>query len=78
LLNSFSFIAGRFDNKFVEERFSMTAIEDDYSEAEVETAAIAAALVAHRNRQLSSQVVIRNERDTSNWKWLSRWERMQR
>ncbi|MBK8026912.1 MAG: acetyl-CoA carboxylase biotin carboxylase subunit [Chloroflexi bacterium] len=78
LLSSFSFIAGRFDNKFVEERFSMTTLEEEASEEETETAAIAAALVAHRNRQLASQVVIRNERDTSNWKWLSRWERMQR
>jgi acetyl-CoA carboxylase biotin carboxylase subunit len=78
LLSSFSFIAGRFDNKFVEERFSMTAYEEAPTEDELETAAIAAALVAHRNRQLAGQVVTRNARDTSNWKWLSRWERMQR
>ncbi|MCK6576683.1 MAG: acetyl-CoA carboxylase biotin carboxylase subunit [Anaerolineae bacterium] len=78
LLASFSFIAGRFDNKFVEERFSMTSHEEEITEEESETAAIAAALVAHRNRQLATQVVIRNERDTSNWKWISRWERMQR
>jgi len=76
LLNSFSFIAGKFDNKFVEERFSMTTFEENPSEEELESAAIAAALVAHRNRQLAGQVVIRNERDTSNWKWVSRWERM--
>ncbi len=78
LLNSFSFIAGKFDNKFVEERFSMTTGEEPPSEADLETAAIAATLFAHRNRQLAGQVVSRNERDTSNWKWLSRWERVHR
>lgn len=78
LLNSFSFMAGKFDTKWVEEHFRMDTYEDDPNETEVETAAIAATLHAHRSRQLASQVVIRNERDTSNWKWLSRWERMNR
>jgi acetyl-CoA carboxylase biotin carboxylase subunit len=78
LLNSFSFIAGKFDNKFVEERFSMTTYEQPPSEEDLETAAIAATLFTHRNRQLATQVVKSNERDTSNWKWLSRWERVHR
>ncbi len=78
LLSSFSFLAGRFDNKFVEDRFSMTTYEQAPSEVELETAAIAATLFAHRNRQLAGQIVNRNERDTSNWKWLSRWERVHR
>jgi acetyl-CoA carboxylase biotin carboxylase subunit len=78
LMNSFSFIAGAFDTKFVEERFSMTNYEDVPSEEELETAAIAATLFAHRQRQLASQVVTRGERDTSNWKWVGRWERMHR
>jgi acetyl-CoA carboxylase biotin carboxylase subunit len=78
LLNSFSFIAGRFDTKFVEERFSMTTYEEAPSDRDLETAAIAATLHAHRRRQLATQVVGRNERDTSNWKWLSRWERIHR
>ncbi len=78
LLNSFSFIAGKFDNKFVEERFSMTTYEQSPSDEELETAAIAATLFAHRSRQLAGQVVSRNERDVSNWKWLSRWERVHR
>lgn len=78
LLNSFSFIAGKFDNKFVEERFSMTTSEQPPTETDLETAAIAATLFTHRNRQLAGQVVTRNERDTSNWKWLSRWERVHR
>jgi hypothetical protein len=37
-----------------------------------------ATLVAHRQTQRSAQIIQRNERDTSNWKWISRWERMQR
>jgi acetyl-CoA carboxylase biotin carboxylase subunit len=78
LLNSFSFIAGKFDTKFVEDRFSMTTYEQPPSDAELETAAIAATLFAHRKRQLAGQVIARNERDTSNWKWLSRWERIHR
>ncbi|MCC6801690.1 MAG: hypothetical protein IT319_02305, partial [Anaerolineae bacterium] len=45
---------------------------------DLETAAIAATLFTHRNQQLAGQVVTRNERDTSNWKWLSRWERVHR
>ena len=48
------------------------------SPEELEAAAIAATLFAHRRAQLASQVVTRNERDTSNWKWVSRWERMNR
>jgi acetyl-CoA carboxylase biotin carboxylase subunit len=78
LLNSFSFIAGKIDTKFVEERFSMTTYETPPDENELETAAIAATLFAHRQRLLAGQVVGRNERDTSNWKWLSRWERVHR
>jgi len=78
LMNSFSFIAGKVDTKFVEERFSMTTYETAPLDREVETAAIAATLYAHRQRQLAGQVVTRNERDTSNWKWLSRWERVHR
>jgi acetyl-CoA carboxylase biotin carboxylase subunit len=76
LLNSFSFIAGKFDTKFVEERFSMDTYEEAPTEKELETAAIAATLFAHRQRQLASQVVAPGKRDTSNWKWVGRWERM--
>jgi len=78
LFNSFSFIAGKFDTRFVEERFSMTTFEQAPNEDELETAAIAATLFAHRSRQLAGQVITRNERDTSNWKWLGRWERIHR
>jgi acetyl/propionyl-CoA carboxylase alpha subunit len=78
LLNSFSFIAGKIDIRFVEERFSMTTYEEPPTDDDLETAAIAATLFAHRKRQLASQVVAPGKRDASNWKWVSRWERMNR
>ncbi len=78
LLNSFSFIAGKIDTNFVEQRFSMETYENDPTEADLEAAAIAATLYAHRKRQLAGQVVSAGERDSSNWKWMSRYERMHR
>jgi len=78
LLDSVSFQAGKFDTKFVEERFSMSTYEDDPTEQELETAALVATLFAHRKRQLAGQIVRRAKRDASNWKWLSRWERINR
>jgi acetyl-CoA carboxylase biotin carboxylase subunit len=78
LLNSFSFIAGQFDTNFVEERFNMHTYEEAPTDLEIETAAIAATLYAHRKRQLAAQVVAPAKRDTSNWKWVGRWERLQK
>lgn len=75
LLDSHRFLAGRFDTKFVEERFEFG--EED-SQDQDELAAILATLVAHRDRQQAAQIVQPNERDVSNWKWFGRWERMQR
>lgn len=78
LLNSFSFIAGQIDTNFVEQRFNMNTYEQDPTQTELETAAIAATLYAHRKRQLASQVVAPAKRDASNWKWMGRFERMHR
>jgi acetyl-CoA carboxylase, biotin carboxylase subunit len=78
LMNSMSFIAGQIDTNFVEQRFRMGTYEADPTDEELENAAIAATLFAHRRRQLAAQVVAPAKRDTSNWKWLGRWERMQR
>jgi acetyl-CoA carboxylase biotin carboxylase subunit len=77
IMNSHRFIAGQYDTRFVEERFSMDEAEEA-KESLPEIAAIMATLVAHRETQRSSQIVRRSERDTSNWKWMGRWERMQR
>jgi acetyl-CoA carboxylase biotin carboxylase subunit len=74
LLDSARFIAGQYDTAFVEERFSMSEENDDRPEI----AAIFATLVAHDAKRRAAQVVGRNQRDISNWKWVGRWERMGR
>jgi acetyl-CoA carboxylase biotin carboxylase subunit len=74
MMDSHRFLSGSFDTNFVEERFSM----GDREAPDALQAAILATLVAHRQGQLASQIVAPGERDTSNWKWLSRWERLSR
>jgi acetyl-CoA carboxylase biotin carboxylase subunit len=76
LMDSHRFMAGQFDTRFVEERFSMEAAESAASSAEI--AAILATLVAHQESERSAHIVRRGDRDTSNWKWVGRWERMHR
>ena len=77
LMDSHRFMGGQFDTRFVEERFSMEAASE-IDEAQAEIAAILATLVAHKETERSAQIVRSNERDTSNWKWVGRWERMHR
>ncbi len=77
LMDSHRFMGGQFDTRFVEERFSMEGASE-LDEAQAEIAAILATLVAHKSTERSAQIVRRNERDTSNWKWVGRWERMHR
>ena len=77
LMDSTRFMAGQFDTRFIEERFSMENAEEGRARQPM-IAAILGTLVAHRQTQLASQIVRRGERDTSNWKWVGRWERMHR
>jgi acetyl/propionyl-CoA carboxylase alpha subunit len=77
LMDSHRFMGGQFDTRFVEERFSMEAAEEGKASL-ANIAAILATLVAHEQTQRAAHVIQRGERDTSNWKWLSRWERLQR
>ncbi|HEX7975019.1 MAG TPA: biotin carboxylase N-terminal domain-containing protein, partial [Anaerolineales bacterium] len=77
LMDSHRFMGGQFDTRFVEERFSMEAAEESKND-HPEIAAIIATMVSHRQAQRAAQIVNRNERDTSNWKWMGRWERLQR
>jgi len=77
LMDSHRFMGGQYDTRFVEERFSMSDTEEA-RENHAEIAAILATMVAHREAERSAQIVQRNERDTSNWKWVGRWERMHR
>jgi acetyl-CoA carboxylase biotin carboxylase subunit len=77
MMYSTSFMAGQYDTRFVEERFSMDATPEVKGDL-TEVAAILATLVAHQQTQRAAHIIQRNERDTSNWKWVGRWERMQR
>ncbi len=77
LMDSHRFMGGQFDTRFVEERFSMQAAEEGKA-PRADIAAILATLVAHRQTQRAAQIIQRGDRDTSNWKWISRWERMHR
>ena len=77
LMDSHRFMGGQYDTRFVEERFSIEEAEER-KESHPELAAILATLVAHRQTERAAHVIQRNERDTSNWKWLSRWERLRR
>ena len=77
LVESTTILAGRYDTRFIEERFSMQAAES-IRDSQSEIAAIFATLVAHQQTRQAANIVQHGERDTSNWKWVSRWERMQR
>lgn len=77
MMDSTRFMAGQYDTRFVEERFSIEAAEEIKTD-HTEIAAILATLVAHQRTQRAANIIQRNERDTSNWKWVGRWERMQR
>lgn len=77
LMDSHRYMAGRFDTQFVEKRFSMEKA-DRGRETVPEIAAIMATLFAHQRTERSVHVIQRAERDTSNWKWTSRWERIHR
>ncbi|MCC7358791.1 MAG: acetyl-CoA carboxylase biotin carboxylase subunit [Anaerolineales bacterium] len=77
MMDSHRFMAGNFDTRFVEERFSMDQAEGGRVD-DRQIAAILASLVAHREGRQSAQIVQRGARDTSNWKWVGRYERMHR
>jgi acetyl-CoA carboxylase biotin carboxylase subunit len=74
MMESHRFLSGQFDTKFVEDRFSM----DDRAAAHALEAALLATLAAHEQSLRAAQIVAPGERDTSNWKWYSRWERLRR
>jgi acetyl/propionyl-CoA carboxylase alpha subunit len=74
MLDSHRFLSGQFDTSFVEDRFSMDEREAPYTRE----AAVLATLAAHQQSQRASQIVAPGERDTSNWKFYGRWERLHR
>lgn len=77
IIDSHRFMAGQFDTQFVENRFSMEQA-DRSREMHPHIAAIMATLTAHQRTQRSAHVIQRGKRDTSNWKWVGRWERIHR
>jgi acetyl-CoA carboxylase biotin carboxylase subunit len=76
LIDSHRFMGGQFDTRFVEERFSLDGIDEE-KDSYADTAAIIATLVAHHHNKRATNIFQKAKRDTSNWKWISRWERMQ-
>ncbi len=77
LMDSHRFMGGQFDTRFIEERFWLDAAETE-EESREKIAAIISTLVAHQQTQRAANIVKRGSRDTSNWKWVGRWERMHR
>ncbi|MCK4897944.1 MAG: hypothetical protein KAS38_04175, partial [Anaerolineales bacterium] len=77
LMDSLRFMTGQFDTRFIEERFSIEAAEEG-KVTYPDIAAIMATLVAHQQTQRAAHIIQRGDRDTSNWKWISRWERLRR
>jgi acetyl/propionyl-CoA carboxylase alpha subunit len=78
MMDSHRFMGGQYDTRFVEERFSMPESDDEREAHYPEIAAVFATLVAHHETERAAQFVMRNERDTSNWKWVGRWERLRK
>ncbi len=74
MLDSHRFLSGQFDTNFVEERFSM----EDREAPHALEAALLATLAAHEQSLRAALIVAPGERDTSNWKWYSRWQRLRR
>ncbi len=77
ILDSHRFLAGNFDTRFIEDRFSLEEMEEG-KETFPHIAAIMATIAAHRQSQHAAQIVQRGQRDSSNWKWVGRYERMHR
>lgn len=77
LMDSVRFMGGQFDTRFIEERFSMDQFDAVRQAPEV-VAAIFATLVADLQNRKAATIIRPSERDTSNWKWLGRWERLRR
>ncbi len=70
------FQTGNFNTQFVDSRLSAHPAQP-HAESYPEIAALAAVLAADERIQQSALVIRRANRDLSNWKWVSRWERTQ-
>ncbi len=74
LLENPDFLVGNFDTQFVKDGVPpFSEVQKDKDLPAV--AALAAVLAAHDRAHRSAIAIQRPKRDTSNWKWLGRWER---
>ena len=74
LMENPDFLAGNFDTQFVNDEVPpFSGIQKDKDLPAV--AALAATLACHDRTHRSAIVIRRAKRDTSNWKWVARWER---
>lgn len=74
LLDNPDFLAGKFNTQFVQDGVpAFSGIQKNQALPEI--AALAAVLAAHDRTQRSANIIQRAKRDTSNWKWIGRWER---
>lgn len=77
LMDSHRFMGGQYDTRFVEERFSLEAAEENKNR-QPQIAAVIATLVAHQQTQRAAHFISREKTDTSNWKLSGRWERLRK
>jgi len=74
LLDHPRFQRGDYHTQFVEEEIDLRK-KGRSTDKFRKMAALAATLAAHQQTQRSALVIQRGKRDTSNWKWVGRWER---
>ena len=74
LLMNPDFLAGKFDTQFVQDG-SLPESSEKLDQSLSEIAALAAVLATHKLTKESAVIMQRGKRDTSNWKWVGRWER---
>jgi acetyl-CoA carboxylase, biotin carboxylase subunit len=76
MMNTYPFITGKYDTRFVEEQFSMIDAAEN-RELYLDIAALMASLVAHDKMERSTQLYPRSEKK-SNWKWADSREKLSR
>jgi acetyl/propionyl-CoA carboxylase alpha subunit len=76
MMSTYPFITGKYDTRFVEEKFSMMDATEN-RELYLDIAALMATLVAHEQMERRTQVYP-NSGQRSNWKWADRSEKPDR
>jgi len=76
MMDTYPFISGKYNTRFVEEQFSMIDAAEN-RELYLDIAALMAVLVAHGQMEHRSQIYKRND-NGSNWKWINRLGKQKR